>query len=98
MFKGLGCGAACGFGAGVVDRMGWLARAFGGGARGPRDLDSEVCSALLSVLDQNLDRAEETLVRALRSDADGFESYLALARLYRMRGEIGRAIRVHQNL
>jgi lipopolysaccharide biosynthesis regulator YciM len=78
--------------------MGWLARAFGGSARDSRDLDSEVCSALLSVLDQNLDRAEEALVRAVRSDADGIESYLALARLYCKRGEIGRAIRVHQNL
>ena len=78
--------------------MDWLARAFGGGARGSRDLDSEVCSALLSVLDQNLDGAEEALTRAIRSNADGIESYLALARLYRMRGEIGRAIRVHQNL
>jgi lipopolysaccharide biosynthesis regulator YciM len=78
--------------------MGWLARAFGGGARDSRDLDSEVCSALLAVFDQNLDRAEEALVRAVRSDADGIESYLALARLYRIRGEIGRAIRVHQNL
>jgi lipopolysaccharide biosynthesis regulator YciM len=57
-----------------------------------------MCSALLCVLDQDLDRAEEILVRAVRSDADGIESYLALARLYRMRGEIGRAIRVHQNL
>ncbi len=78
--------------------MGWLARAFGGGARGPRDLDSEMCSALLSILEQDLDRAEEALARAVRSDADGIESYLALARLYCIRGEIGRAIRVHQNL
>ena len=78
--------------------MSWFARAFGGGARGPRDLDSEMCSALLFVLDQDLDRAEEVLVRVVRSDADGIESYLALARLYRMRGEIGRAIRIHQNL
>jgi lipopolysaccharide biosynthesis regulator YciM len=78
--------------------MGWFARAFGGGARGSRDLGSEVCSALLSVLDQNLDGAEEALARAVRGNADGIESYLALARLYRMRGEIGRAIRVHQNL
>ena len=52
----------------------------------------------MSVLDQNLDRAEEALIRAVRSDADGIESYLALARLYCIRGEIGRAIRVHQNL
>ncbi len=78
--------------------MGWLARAFGGGARGSRDLESEVCSALLSVLDQDLDGAEDALVRAVRSDPDGVESHLALARLYRTRGEIGRAIRVHQNL
>ena len=42
--------------------------------------------------------AEDALVRAVRIDADGIESYLALARLYRMQGEIGRAIRVHQNL
>jgi len=78
--------------------MNWFARAFGGGARGSRNLDSEMCSALLSVLDQDLDRAEDALVRAVRIDADGIESYLALARLYRMQGEIGRAIRVHQNL
>jgi lipopolysaccharide biosynthesis regulator YciM len=57
-----------------------------------------MCSALLCVLDQDLDRAEEILARAVGSDADAIESYLALARLYRMRGEIGRAIRVHQNL
>jgi lipopolysaccharide biosynthesis regulator YciM len=50
------------------------------------------------VLDQDLDGAEDALVRAVRSDPDGIESHLALARLYRMRGEIGRAIRVHQNL
>ncbi len=78
--------------------MNWFARAFGGGARGPRNLDSEMCSALLALLDQDMDRAEEALVRAVRIDADGIESYLALARLYRMQGEIGRAIRVHQNL
>jgi lipopolysaccharide biosynthesis regulator YciM len=52
----------------------------------------------LSALDQDLDRAEEALVRVVRRDADGIGSYLALARLYRRRGEIGRAIRVHQNL
>jgi len=78
--------------------MGWFSRAFGGGARGPRNLESELYSALLSVLDQNLDRAETALLRIVRSDADGVESYLALARLLRSRGEIGRAIRVHQNL
>lgn len=31
-------------------------------------------------------------------DSSGIEPFLALARLYRMRGEVGRAIRIHQNL
>lgn len=78
--------------------MNWLARKFGGKARGPRNVDSALRSALLAVLDRDLDKAEEQLARAVRVDADGVESYLALARLYRSRGEIGRAIRVHQNL
>jgi len=78
--------------------MGWFSRAFGGGARGPRNLESELYSALLSVLDRDWDRADEVLSRVARSDADGVAPYLALARLYRSRDEVGRAIRVHQNL
>jgi len=78
--------------------MNWLARKFGGKARGPRNVDSALRSALLAVLDRDFDVAEEQLARAVRADADGVESYIALARLYRLRGEIGRAIRVHQNL
>jgi len=38
------------------------------------------------------------LAAAVRLDSDAVEPYLALARLFRMRGEIGRAIRIHQNL
>jgi lipopolysaccharide biosynthesis regulator YciM len=34
----------------------------------------------------------------VREDSDDVDAYLALARLYRARGEIGRAIRIHQNL
>jgi lipopolysaccharide biosynthesis regulator YciM len=78
--------------------VGWLTRAFGGNARGPRDVDSALRAALLAILDSDFDRAEELLTRAVRLDADGVESYLALARVYRRRGETGRAIRVHQNL
>jgi len=53
---------------------------------------------LLAVLDRDLDEAERLIAAAVRLDSSGVEPYLALARLYRMRGEIGRAIRVHQNL
>jgi len=76
---------------------GWT-RAFSGNARGPRDVDSALRSALLAVLERDLDTAEEMITSVLRTDSSGLTPYLALAGLYRMRGEVGRAIRIHQNL
>ncbi|MFQ5418414.1 MAG: tetratricopeptide repeat protein [Myxococcota bacterium] len=75
-----------------------LTRAFKGGARAARDVDGLMRSALLATLDRDLDRTEELLTRAVRIDSNHVESFVALARLFRMRGEIGRAIRIHQNL
>jgi lipopolysaccharide biosynthesis regulator YciM len=77
--------------------MSRLRRAFGG-AHAAKDVDASMRAALLATLDRDLDRAEELLARAVRIDSTGVESYLALGRLFRMRGEIGRAIRIHQNL
>jgi lipopolysaccharide biosynthesis regulator YciM len=76
----------------------WFTRAFGGDARAPRDLDAALRRALLAVLDRDLDRAEDLLARAAHLSSEEPVAYLALARLYRGRGEIGRAIRIHQNL
>jgi lipopolysaccharide biosynthesis regulator YciM len=78
--------------------MRWLSRVFGGDARAPRDVDSALRAALLSVLARDWDEAERLLVAAARFDSSAVEPYLALARLCRQRGEIGRAIRLHQNL
>lgn len=78
--------------------MSWWTRAFGARAHAPKDVDTALRSALLAVLDHDLDTAEAMLTRALRIDSRGGDSFLVLARLYRMRGEIGRAIRIHQNL
>jgi lipopolysaccharide biosynthesis regulator YciM len=78
--------------------MRWWKRAFRRGRGATRDVDSILRSALLAVLDRDLDRAEELLSRAVRLDSHAVEPYLALARLYRMRGEVGRAICIHQNL
>jgi len=50
------------------------------------------------VLERDHERAEKLLVAAAELDSSDIEPYLALGRFYRMRGEIGRAIRVHQNL
>ncbi len=78
--------------------MGWLSRVFRGDARAPRDVDSALRAALLAVLDRDYEEAERMLVVAVRLDSEAVEPYLALARLFRVRGEIGRAIRIHQNL
>ena len=42
--------------------------------------------------------AERALTDAVRVDSSEIEAYLALCGFYRSRGEIGRAIRLHQNL
>jgi lipopolysaccharide biosynthesis regulator YciM len=78
--------------------MAWWKRAFGDSRRAPDDVDAALRGALLHVLDRELDQAERLLEAACQLDSSGVEPYLALAKLYRMRGEIGRAIRVHQNL
>jgi len=54
--------------------------------------------ALIAVLDGDLDRAEALLTGVVHQDSGELDAYLALARLFRQRGEIGRAIHVHQNL
>jgi lipopolysaccharide biosynthesis regulator YciM len=61
-------------------------------------VEAAVRKALRCVLEGDLDAAEELLSRAVRIDSDQIDAYLSLARLYRLRGEIGRAIRVHQNI
>jgi lipopolysaccharide biosynthesis regulator YciM len=76
----------------------WLPRAFGGDARAPRDIDSALRDALLGLLDRNLDRAEQALARVARSRGAPAWAYLALGKLYRTRGEMSRAIRIHQEL
>jgi len=54
--------------------------------------------ALGAVLDDEPDRAEAALAAVVQDDSTQIEVYLALGQLYRRRGEIGRAIRIHQNL
>jgi lipopolysaccharide biosynthesis regulator YciM len=60
--------------------------------------ESAVRRALLAVLDGDLERAESLLTGLVQHDSTDLEAYLALARLFRQRGEFGRAIHVHQNL
>lgn len=70
---------------------------FRGRRRAPRDVDVLLRRALLALLDRDLGEAEKLLARAVRAHDGAIEPYLALGRLYRMRGQVGRAIQLHQN-
>ena len=69
-------------------------------ARTEREVDpaARTRRALLALLEGDLDVAEHELAEVVRADSSDAVAYLALAHLYRGRGEIGRALRVHQNL
>jgi lipopolysaccharide biosynthesis regulator YciM len=64
----------------------------------PRSADAALREALLAALDRDFDRAELLLTSIVRRDSTAVDAYLGLARLWRQRGEVGRAIRIHQNL
>jgi lipopolysaccharide biosynthesis regulator YciM len=50
------------------------------------------------LLNEQPDKAVEAFIRVLEVDAETVETHLSLGNLYRRRGEVDRAIRVHQNL
>ena len=50
------------------------------------------------LVNEQPDRALEAFLRAVELDDDTIETHFALGSLYRRRGEVDRAIRVHQNI
>lgn len=50
------------------------------------------------VLNEQPDKAIEVFVKMLEVDSETIETHLALGNLFRRRGEVDRAIRIHQNL
>lgn len=50
------------------------------------------------LLNEQPDKAIEAFIRVLEVDSETVETHLALGNLYRRRGEVDRAIRIHQNL
>jgi len=73
---------------------------FGGKAgRGGRiEFDRALRRSLRASIEGDPARAQTWLERAVELDSSDVDVYQALARLYRDRGEVGRAIRMHQNL
>jgi lipopolysaccharide biosynthesis regulator YciM len=64
----------------------------------PARVEDAFRRALGALLDDDFAGAEAPLAELVRDDSTQIEVYLALGQLYRRRGEISRAIRVHQNL
>lgn len=77
--------------------MRWL-RSRRGPEAGPSATTAPLRDALRLVLAGELGAAERALAEAARVDSSSIDVYLALANLFRSRGEIGRAIQIHQNL
>ncbi len=62
------------------------------------ELSSSYFKGLNYLLNEQPDKAIEIFLRLAESNRDAVETHLALGNLFRRRGEMERAIRVHQNL
>ena len=66
--------------------------------RQPVGFSSDYFRGLNYLLNEQPDKAIEVFVKMLEVDPDTVEMHLALGNLFRQRGEVDRAIRIHQNL
>lgn len=81
--------------------VGWLTgRLSRGGSRRTRSasLPGEYFRGLNFLLNEQSDKALEVFIRMVEVDSDTLETHFALGSLFRRRGEVDRAIRIHQNL
>ena len=65
---------------------------------GERQLSREYVVGLNYLLNEQPDKAVDVFIKLLEVDSDTVETHLALGSLFRRRGEVDRAIRIHQNL
>ena len=61
-------------------------------------IGSEYIKGLNYLLNEQQDKAIDVFIRMLEVNSDTVETHLALGNLFRRRGEVDRAIRIHQNL
>ena len=66
----------------------------------PRTLDfhRDYLVGLNFLLNEETDKAVDVFIKMLEVDSDTVETHLAVGKLFRRRGEVDRAIRIHQNL
>ena len=79
---------------------GWYVARFDQRRQAKRSLDlpSAYFKGLNFLLNEQPDKAIEVFIQVLEVNSDTVETHLALGNLFRRRGEVERAIRVHQNL
>ena len=63
-----------------------------------RGMSSDYFRGLNYLLEDRPDKAIEVFIRVLEVESETVETHLALGNLFRRRGEVDRAIRIHQNL
>src|SRR3984893_8920326 len=81
--------------------IGILAGHFGWGRRWPQPLSKlhpDYLTGLDYLVTEQPDRALDMFLKLMDTNADTIETHFALGSLYRRRGEVERAIRIHQNL
>jgi lipopolysaccharide biosynthesis regulator YciM len=81
--------------------LGILAGHFGWGKRWPASLGKlhpDYLTGLDYLVTEQPDRALDMFLKLMDASADTIETHFALGSLYRRRGEVERAIRIHQNL
>jgi len=77
----------------------WIAkRNMSATAKVHTDLSSHYFEGLNYLLNEQPDKAIEVFIKMLEVDSETVETHLALGNLFRRRGEVDRAIRIHQNL
>ncbi|MGB9430161.1 MAG: lipopolysaccharide assembly protein LapB [Gammaproteobacteria bacterium] len=81
--------------------LGWLLARWNRGSK--RDsrfkfVSAEYFKGLNFLLNEQPDKALEVFIRVAEVDSDTVETHFALGSLFRRRGEVDRAIRIHQNL
>lgn len=64
----------------------------------PREISPVYFKGLNYLLNEQPDKAIDLFITMLDVDSDTVETHLALGNLFRRRGEVDRAIRIHQNL
>lgn len=85
----------------VAAASGWWAASYSHRKRKSRaraQFNSAYGQGINYLLNEEPDKATEVLVQLVEVDPDTVELHLALGSLFRRRGEVDRAIRVHQNI